>query len=140
MPGIVTVGCRLPAGLHCDIFRMEDTVEHLMNGSGTRTMKIARKAGRFTIKGTGRRVDDPRIVYGAALTHGVDADHWALWLEQNKGADVIEKGLIFAHAKQDSVEAQARTHENERTGLEPANPDALPAEFQKVKTEKRANG
>ena len=131
MPGTVTVGCRLPAGLHLPIFRMQDIEEPLMNSAGVRKTKIAVPIGRITIKGTGRRVDDPRVIYGAALTPDVDADTFAKWLEDNKDSDLVRKGLVFAHAKPAEVSVIARERENERSGLEPIDPANLPPEFKR---------
>lgn len=130
MPGTVSVACKLPSGIHLNVFTMEDAQEPVLGG-GWRTVKRAVPAGRVTLKGTGRRVDDPRIVGGYALTHNVDADHWANWLTANKDSALVKNGLIFAHVKPAEVEAQARDHREAVSGLEPVDPNNLPAEFKK---------
>lgn len=93
---------------------------------------------RIKINGCARHVgkDSPHdIRNGAGLTFGVDADVFARWLEQNKDSDLVRKGLVFAQAKQADVEAQAKEHRKERTGLEPIDPKNLPPEFKgKVET------
>lgn len=134
----VTIGCKLPNGLHLNVFNMVDDYEPVMGG-GTRKTQRAQFAGRVTVKGVGRRVDDPRIVAGAALTHNVDADHWARWLAANKDSDVVKNGLIFAAAKAGEAEAQAKDHVSLKSGLEPIDPESLPAEFvRKIETAKAA--
>ena len=138
MPGVVTIGCKLPSGIHLCIFAMEPAFEPVLGG-GMRETKRAVPVGRVTIRGTGRASDDPRVVGGYALTPNVDADVWAKWLADNKDADLVKKGLIFAHAKHDSAEAIAREHKNERSGLEPVDPTNLPTEFKnKIETAKAA--
>lgn len=124
----VTVGCKLPSGLHLNAYIMEDASEPVMGG-GTRMTKVARFAKRVTIKGVGRAVDASHISYGAALTHGVDAEVWASWLAANKDSDIVKKGIVFAATKLDDTKSQARLAENEKTGLEPVNPNDLPREF-----------
>ena len=134
--GTVTIGCKLPNGLHLTVYNMVDGQEPIMGG-GWRTVKKAEYAGRVTVKGVGRRVDDPRVAFGAALTHGVDADHWARWLEANKDSDVVKNGLIFAAVKQDDVKSEARLNEATKTGMEPIAPASLPKEFMgKIETAK----
>lgn len=130
MPGTVTIGCKLPSGVHLNIFTMEDSQEPIMGG-GWRVIKKASFAGRVTIKGVGRRVDDPRVVGGYALTPNVDADVWAEWLKQNKDSDLVKNRMVFAHVKQAEAEAQARDQQSLRSGLEPVDPGNLPPEFKR---------
>ena len=134
MPGTVTVGCKLPHGLHLRVFRMEKRLVPVMGG-GAREVEEAVPAGRITIQGTRRRIDDPRIVYGYALTHGVDADVWSEWLAQNKDSELVLKGLVFAHVKHTEAETTARANENVRSGFDPIDPKSLPPEFKgKIET------
>lgn len=135
MAGTVTIGCKLPAGLHLNIFAMEAYSEVVMGGGSRDTMR-ARPIGRVTINGTGRREDDPRIVGGYALTHNVDADVWAEWLKANADSDLVRKNLIFAQVKPTEAQAEGRAGETLRNGLEPIDIHDVPREFKgKVKHE-----
>lgn len=127
MPGTVDVCCKLPGGLHLTVWRMDEFVEATPTGNRTAPRAVA--AGRVTIRGTGRREDDPRIIGGYAVTRGVDADMWARWLEQNKDSDAVRNRLVFAAEKSVMAEGQAREQSQLVSGLEPMNPDKLPAEF-----------
>ena len=104
MPGTVDVCCKLPGGLHLTVFRMEDSQE-LLQGGGTRVVKRAVADGRVTVRGIGRREDDPRIIGGYAVTRGVDADFWSRWLEQNATSDLVKSRLVFAAEKPAVLEA-----------------------------------
>ena len=130
MAGTVTVGSKLPYGYRMSVYRMEDWHEPVMGG-GTRTIKRAVKPRHIEIKGTGRRVDDPRMIGGYAITEGVDADFWAAWLADHADDSLVTSGIIFAHAKAADVEAAARAGRSVVTGLEPINPDSLPPEFKR---------
>jgi hypothetical protein len=125
----VTIGCRLPMGLHLSVFTMVEAWEPVMGG-GTRKTERASFVGRITVQGTGARMaDDPRLLRGFALTHGVDGKLWAAWLEQNPNSKLVTEGMVFAHKSGADVRADARNGDSIRTGLEPLDPDSLPAEF-----------
>lgn len=129
MAATVDVCCKLPNGLHLTVFRMEEHVEPVMGG-GSRTVHRAVADGRTSIRGVGRRGhDDPRIVGGYAVTHGVDAAIWARWLEQNRDSDVVRNRLIFADEKPGMATGKAREQAEILSGLEPLNPDKPSPEF-----------
>jgi hypothetical protein len=96
------------------------------------------------VPGTHRLTAPPRrlgqdityqIADGAALTHGVDADNFAKWLEQRKDTDMVRNGLVFANAKVPDLIAQAKEHRLQKGDFSPVDPKALPAEFKgKVET------
>jgi hypothetical protein len=131
----VTIACKLPNGIHLDVFRMDDWNEQ--TPTGVRATKRAVRDGRFTLNGTRRRTDDPRIAEGFALTHGVPAEHWARWLDANKDSALVTNGLIFAQKGAD-VRAQAREKAGQLSGLEPIDPKNLPREFRgKIETADR---
>jgi hypothetical protein len=69
------------------------------------------------------------IRMGAGLTHGVDADFFAEWMRQNADSEVVKKGLVFAQAKPNEMEAQLRDHRTLKSGMEPIDPENLPSEF-----------
>jgi hypothetical protein len=128
MATTVDVCCKLPGGLHLTVFRMEDSQE-LLQGGSTRVVKRAVADGRVTVRGIGRREDDPRIIGRYAVTRGVDADFWARWLEENASSDLVKNRLIFAGEKPAVVEGQAREQAALRSGLEPLDPSRPPPEF-----------
>lgn len=138
MPGVVTVGCKLPAGMHLTLWKMEKGSEAVMGG-GVREIERAVPAGRITIRGSARKVNEmaslSEIAFGYGITPNVDADSWNEWVKHNKSGDAFTKGFVFAHAKQADVVAQARDGEKLRSGLEPIDPTNLPDEFKrKIKT------
>lgn len=138
MPGVVSVGCKLPGGLQIQLFNMEKRTELVMGG-GVREVDIATPASaRVKLNGFARYLgadSEHAIISGTGITHGVDADFFAEWLKRNKDMDVVKKGLVFAQAKAGEVEAQARDHKSLKSGLEAIDPGNLPLEFKgKIQT------
>jgi hypothetical protein len=115
-----TVSVPVMAGGVKDVTRWRPTAwSHKLNGP-------ARKIGQDVAH---------QIIHGAGLTHGVDADQFALWLAQNKDTEMVRLGLVFGQAKANDVIQQAHDHRKELTGLEAVDPANLPAEFKrKVET------
>jgi hypothetical protein len=129
----VTVACKLPNGIHLDVFDQFEYEENTI--MGTRKSKRAVRSGRVTIAGIKRRTDDSRLVMGFALTPNVPRDHWEAWLAANKDTPLVVNGLIFAHRQHSSVQDMAKEREANRSGLEPLDPRNLPKEFRgKVET------
>lgn len=133
MAGTVTVGCKLPCGYVIEVFKFEAFQEPVMGG-GTRTVQRAIKIpGRsVTLNGFARQLNKPvthDIRFGVGLTHGVDADLFAQWLEQHKDDDLVKGGFIFANLKSSEVDAQAKDRLSLLSGLEAADPNNLPKEF-----------
>lgn len=129
MPGTVTVACKMPNGLILELTELFDHTEPLPGG-GTKTVPMHRRTGkRVTIAGpaapAGMAPKAP-VMGGYALTHGIDADFWKQWLEQNKHSDLVRNKMIFAHEKQDSVEGRAREQAELRSGLEPMSQERDP--------------
>ena len=108
MPGTVTVGCRLPAGLQLrigpDLVRVNGTSFPGMNELDPVTM--AKRAAPWP------------IAYGFALTAGIDADGWERWLADNRDSDVVRNGLIWATADSDPVGEAIRRGRGQRSGME----------------------
>lgn len=92
----VTVGCKLPNGLHLDL--------------GDK---------RVTLNGA----NSARIVGGYGITEGVDAAFFEAWKKTYADSPAVKNGLVFAHGKTGDVEAQAREQAEIRTGLEPLDPE-----------------
>ncbi len=89
MPGTVTVACKHPHGLHLD----------LIDGSGNRR--------RVTVSGTRREFGKPDTTVGGYALTEIDADHWAAWVEKNKGSSLLTDRIVFATPKLQSTQAQA---------------------------------
>lgn len=132
MPGTVTVACKVPCGFAMQLYRMEDAQEPVMGG-GWKAIKRAVPTGKLVVlhgpaKAIGKDVPW-EIKSGVGLTHGVDADFFAKWMEDNKEADVVTGGHIFANVKTGEVLAEAKDRISLKTGLEPIDRNNLPAEF-----------
>lgn len=135
MPGTVTVGCKIPCGFAMQLYTMEDTNEAVMGG-GWKIVQRARPIGKLvTLNGSAKAIGKDvawDIKHAAGLTHGVDADFFAKWMEDNKESDIVKGGHIFANPKTSEVLAEAKDRIGEKTGLEPVDRNNLPAEFQKT--------
>ncbi|WP_387690789.1 hypothetical protein [Photorhabdus sp. RM71S] len=62
---------------------------------------------------------------GFGLTHGVDAELWGVWLEENKDRDLVTNGLIFAHEQGASTKAEAKEKQKAKSGTERIQPDQV---------------
>lgn len=93
--GNITVGCKLPHGLHLDI--------------GTE---------RVTLKGA----NDSELIGGHGITEGVNAEFFGKWCELNHQHPALEQGLIFAHGATADAKAQAKEQEKVKTGFEGVDP------------------
>jgi hypothetical protein len=117
------------------LYKMEDWQEPILGG-GWRNAKRAVPIGSpVVLHGPAKRIgaDVPwDIRSGAGITHGVDADFFVKWMEDNKESDVVRGGHIFASAKIGDVVAEAKDRAKEKTGLERLDPKNLPAEFTKL--------
>lgn len=91
----VTVGCKLPAGLHMDLEGKRVT----LNGSNSATI-----------------VDTKGVKTG--LTQGVDKDFFDKWCAIHKDAPYVKDGLIFASEKESEVRAEAASLAGQKTGFE----------------------
>ncbi len=93
----ITVGCKLPNGLHLD-----------------------HGGKRVTLKGSNASV----VIGGHGITEGVDKDFFDAWMEAHKDFQAVKQGLIFAHGKKANVEAEAKEKATNPSGFEGLNPDA----------------
>lgn len=139
MPGTISVACKIPNGIVLQVFASTETQEQVMGG-GHKTIKQAHVIWRAKVNGPavpeGRGSPYP-IFYGYALTHGIDADKFAVWLEQNKDSAFVLQGFVKAHLKPSELEAHAKERSDVLTGLERVNRRDLPKEFlgkQKIET------
>lgn len=96
----VTVGCKLPHGLHMDL-----------NGK------------RVTLKGA----NSSAIAGGHGITENVDESFFTEWMSRNKELAFVKSGHIFSDVKVANVQAQANERKDEKTGFEGMDPDEMPA-------------
>ena len=135
----VTVGCRLPTGLYMQIFELETQKVDRPDGTQKEVKVAVAKSQRVKLNGAakfrgGGKEMAHDIRHGAGLTFGVDADLFAAWMKANADTEIVKNGLVFAHRTND-IEAQAKDHRAQRTGLEPLDSRNLPDEFKgKVET------
>lgn len=119
----VTVACKLMHGLTIRLFRWEDYQEQSQFGEVKQARRAVEIAGtRVTIKGVNSLLSpEPRMPtsFAYALTTGVPEDIWSAWLAENKDADVVKNGLIFAAGSEERARDQGREQEAIRTGQEP---------------------
>jgi hypothetical protein len=93
----VTVGCKLPHGLHLDL-----------NGK------------RVTLAGA----NSSSIVGGHGITENVDKEFFDRWMALHKVSAAVKNGLIFSHEKTGNVKAEAEEKKKNKTGFEGLDPKA----------------
>jgi hypothetical protein len=113
----VTVGCKLPHGLHLDIYNDDGTLRD-----------------RVTVAGA----NSTDIIGGHGVTLGVPKAHFDEWMRRNKGSAAVRNELIFAHDSANDVAAQARSNVANKTGFEGINPDKPDESGRITKDETRA--
>jgi hypothetical protein len=92
----VTVGCKLPQGIHLD------------------------HAGkRVTLNG----YNTSEIIGGHGLTT-VDKEFFDAWKAEHKDFEPVKQGLIFAHEKESNTRAEAKEKANNKSGFEGIDPNA----------------
>lgn len=125
----VTVACKIPQGLR---LQLQHEMERPMpTGRGLENDFQMTKVNVFggdvwnvagpAIPAMGGVPDGyvmPKIEAGFALTE-VPRAFWETWLHQNRQADYVKSGMIFAYGDASNVKADAREHEKKLSGLEP---------------------
>lgn len=124
----VTVGSKMPMDF---ILRLHDNVKKYepIMGGGTReyTIAIPRSGARaWLARGNSYAQHlgpgELSIVGKYSLTEGIPKAFWDEWLDQNKRADFVVNGMIFAHAERASAVAESKEKEELRSGLERLDP------------------
>lgn len=104
----ITVGCKLPHGMHLDIRHHGQTMKRVtLNGIYTS------KKGQLII---------PSERGGYALTTNVPKDFFDEWMRLNKDHPAVANGLIFYHRQEASVVSMAQERDELQHGLEPIDP------------------
>jgi hypothetical protein len=97
-------------------------------GGGVRRVKESMKrisAKPVTIDGASwaqNKGPHQQLANGYAITHGVPKAFWDEWLEQNKEAEFIANGMIFARDDVASAISQTNEMKDVKSGLERCNP------------------
>jgi hypothetical protein len=94
----LTIGCKLPSGLHLD-----------------------HEGKRVTLNGS----NSSNIIGGYGLTHNVDQAFWEAWKKAHADFEPLKQGLIFAQEKENNARAEAEDKqaiENGFEGIDPAKP------------------
>lgn len=97
----VTVGCKLPNGLVCELGKFGDEDYKAV-----------------TLKGANGAV----VHGGYGLTEGVDESFWEAWKKKHKRLSFVQKGLVFAVGDIASARDHAIDLSAIKTGLEPLDP------------------
>lgn len=92
----VTIGCKLPNGIHLD-----------------------HEGKRVTLNGA----NSSRVIGGHGITERVDKAFWDAWLAIHKDYEPVKRGLIFAQNSTRNAEAEAKEKQDNPSGLEGINPD-----------------
>lgn len=101
-PETVTVGCKLPHGLH---------------------LELHDAAGQVTDRVTVAGANSSDIIGGHGVTLNVPKAFFEEWLKRNKGSAAVRNELIFAHTNANDVAAQARDNAKNKSGFERIDPD-----------------
>lgn len=123
MAGTVTVACKMPHGLILRTHRWVTRQQPVMGG-GIQEFKQAEPTGvEVKIEGylkpnTENQVQASRMP-AFVLTHGVDADFWEEWVNQNSDHEALKNGLLYAHEKQEHAAGHAKEYAKKPNGLEP---------------------
>ena len=105
----VTVGCKLPHGLHLDVIGEKGRVRH-------------------TIKGT----NSSAVIGGFGLTE-VPKDFFDQWINDNKDLDCVKKNLVWAYLGRKGAESKALEMAEIRHGMEAMKQDKDPRSPRNVK-------
>lgn len=120
----VSVGCKLPNGLHLDIRTPKP--EGWKNGDPQPLV-----AQRITLKGQ----NEARVIGGAGVTENVPKDVFDRWMAEHKDFAPVAKGLIFVHSKTAVVESMAAERADLKTGFEAPDPNKPGPGLEKLKAE-----
>lgn len=106
MPGMISVGCKMPSGLHMELItRIEQKdAAGVVQLAGVRRDRFATLKGNSLDLAPGAK--NPVLVGGYAFTD-VDADKFAEWLKQNDGSSLlVDKQIIHGAKRGDAGQAK----------------------------------
>lgn len=129
----VTVASKLPFSLSLQLQEPAERLVPTGRGGEDQLIREFRKGGEiFIVRGNAvpamGGVPDgykmPRLENGVALTEGIPRKFWETWLKQNRLAEYVTSGMIFAYGEESNVIAQARDFEKQTSGLDPISREA----------------
>lgn len=127
----VAVASKLPFDIILKLYDFKGRSEPVMGG-GMREFKIAiprPNMKTFIVQGNSfpqNKGAHQQISSGFAITHDIPKAFWDEWIAQNRDADYVRNGMIFAHAQIASTMAEAREKEDVKSNLERLDPNKLP--------------
>ena len=121
----ISVACKVPNGIILRTGAFVDVPESVLGG-GVRISRVWQADGKsIELKGPARPFGGEAkapVEGGYALNHQIDSDLWERWLADNKDSPLVTNHIVFAAAKRDAIEGQARDKRDIRSGMEPLNP------------------
>lgn len=130
----VTVACKLPHGIVLRVFGFDEIDEPMRDGSWKKIKRPRPLEGlTFTVRGTwagsaGQAFHRNNssvaelLPGGYALTQGCPKHIWEQWYAQNQRSMIVRNKIVFAHASHSTIQHEARTFREVRTGMEPLDP------------------
>lgn len=106
----VSVGCKLPNGMHLDIGREGEPIE------------------RVTLKGINSLTEGalirPAAKFGEyAVTKNVPKEFFEHWMSTHQNHPAVKNHLIFSHAQEESVKDMGEEFSEVKHGFEPLDPN-----------------
>ena len=123
---MVTVGCKLPHGIWAELMppprEAPDGQVRSPPPAGQKIhLKGANSAATTAALGGNLIRVNPRVLnYGRTP---VSREFWERWSKQEVAKSLIDKGFVFAEAKEADFRAQAKEKLPEKTGLEGLSPE-----------------
>ena len=125
---VVTVACKLPAGLLlkiADVEWIEYEGTKIARESNIQTFRVNGNAAARRLESNGEPLGQTDAVAGGyGLTYNVPAEFWARWWSENQKYQPVVAGLIFAHSRPSMVQAEAKEKAEIKSGLEAIRPFA----------------
>jgi len=128
----VTIGCKLPNGLHLDLHTPTGAKQRMADGSEFPIYGIE----RVTVRGgySGAQPGVFSLPPGTAgLTPNVSKDFWEKWVKANASLPVVKNGLVFAAKDNSSARSIVAERATVRTGLEGLDKDTPAPGMKEVK-------
>ena len=105
----ISVGCKLPHGMHLDISTLGEPIQ------------------RFTLKGinslSAGAIIRPATREGFAITEHVPKEFFEEWMRTHSNHPAVKNNLIFAHKQVESVRDMGEEFREELHGFEPIDPN-----------------
>lgn len=130
---VLIVGCKLATGYLAEIVPIPEKEPHNWNPkpAGQRVLFAGANQAAETASLGGALIRvNPRVLnYGRTV---VNRSFWEQWSKQDTAKELLNKGFIFAEAKQEDFRAHAKENLPEKTGLEGLSPEGNDERIRKV--------